>query len=398
MLSRLAILLFACVAPFLAMAQDDDDARAQLAGTEAAIKAADAKEKAISSENAKLEQELHSLQEETVNLARQSSEQEQELSSAEEKLAILEEQKKEKDKALSERQQELSVLISAMVKLKAMPPEAVIAMPGKLSETLSTARALSIVTETIEEDSESLKAQLDELDDLTRKIEKNHATILARKSELDAKHTNLATKIKERGKVQAELGNQSQKEKDQLVNLQQKSRSLQDLIDALGHEAEEQEQHETEKKEVEKKEKTPTVKHHGAHEIRSFASAKGRLRTPAAGKIVRRYTDGGDATAFSRGITISTPEDANVVAPFDGEVVYAGNFRDYGHIVIIRHSNDYHTLLSGMDHIDCEPGQFLLEGEPIGSMGEDKDARRLYMELRKNGKPVDPSPWLRPLS
>jgi septal ring factor EnvC (AmiA/AmiB activator) len=62
-------------------------------------------------------------------------------------------------------------------------------------------------------------------------------------------------------------------------------------------------------------------------------------------------------------------------------------------MVIIRHSDGYHTMLAGLDEIDCKPGQFVLEGEPVGSMGGGTDTR-LYMELREDGKPVDPAGWM----
>ena len=94
---------------------------------------------------------------------------------------------------------------------------------------------------------------------------------------------------------------------------------------------------------------------------------------------------------------IETPASAGVVAPYDGEVVYAGLFRDYGKMVILRHSGDYHTLLSGMESINVSPGQNLLEGEPIGAMGKSSDdgKPKLYVEMRKSGKAIDPMAWFR---
>jgi septal ring factor EnvC (AmiA/AmiB activator) len=128
--------------------------------------------------------------------------------------------------------------------------------------------------------------------------------------------------------------------------------------------------------------------------LRSFVAARGHLRLPAAGRIVSHYGNTDIGETFSKGIVIETRVQAGVVAPYDGEVVFAGSFRDYGRIVIIRHSGDYHTLLSGMDEIDCKPGQYLLEGEPIGSMG-DSGSTKLYMELREDGRPIDPMKWVK---
>jgi len=83
-------------------------------------------------------------------------------------------------------------------------------------------------------------------------------------------------------------------------------------------------------------------------------------------------------------------------------VVYAGPFRSYGQLLIINAGGGYHILLAGMSRIDVSLGQFVLAGEPIavmgraaapGSSGEDSSRPVLYVEFRKDGRPVDPGPW-----
>jgi septal ring factor EnvC (AmiA/AmiB activator) len=84
-----------------------------------------------------------------------------------------------------------------------------------------------------------------------------------------------------------------------------------------------------------------------------------------------------------------------VVAPYDGEIVFAGQFRGYGELLIIAHGEGYHTLLAGMTRIYGVVGQRLLSGEPVGLMGEgSKGVPRLYVELRRNGAAINPVPWL----
>ncbi|MCW9046109.1 MAG: peptidoglycan DD-metalloendopeptidase family protein, partial [Alphaproteobacteria bacterium] len=86
---------------------------------------------------------------------------------------------------------------------------------------------------------------------------------------------------------------------------------------------------------------------------------------------------------------------AHVVAPYDGRVVYAGPFRGYGQLLIIEHGEGYHTLLAGMERIDSVVGQWLLAGEPIGVMSKNKSKKpTLYLEMRKDGHPINPVPWL----
>src|SRR4029453_2370904 len=88
---------------------------------------------------------------------------------------------------------------------------------------------------------------------------------------------------------------------------------------------------------------------------------------------------------------------AVVVAPFDGKVVYAGPFRAYELALIIRHTDGYHCLLAGLGRVDSAVGQWMLAGEPVGVMPdavEPSSGRMIYFELRRDGRPVDPQPWL----
>ena len=86
---------------------------------------------------------------------------------------------------------------------------------------------------------------------------------------------------------------------------------------------------------------------------------------------------------------------AQVIAPHNGKVVFAGNFRGYGQLLIIDHGEGYHTLLAGMVRIDGTMGQYVLSGEPVGVMGTPKDGKpSLYIELRRNSQPINPIPWL----
>ena len=55
----------------------------------------------------------------------------------------------------------------------------------------------------------------------------------------------------------------------------------------------------------------------------------------------------------------------------------------------------YHSLLAGLGRISGVVGQRVLAGEPVGDMGDpDGGEPRLYIELRRDGQPINPSPWL----
>lgn len=133
-----------------------------------------------------------------------------------------------------------------------------------------------------------------------------------------------------------------------------------------------------------------------------FAQTKGSLPLPAQGKRVLGY---GEKTQFgtqSMGIVLETRHSAQVRSPSDGSVIWAAPFRTWGQLLIINAEDGYHILLAGLSQIDVQVGQFVLAGEPIGLMSaaprsqsakSEGNAPVLYVEFRKDYRPIDPDPW-----
>lgn len=116
---------------------------------------------------------------------------------------------------------------------------------------------------------------------------------------------------------------------------------------------------------------------------------------PANGRVVLRFGEADAEGLITRGLTIETVANAQVIAPRAGEIVFAGAFRGFGRLLIIQHGDGYHTLLSGFSRIDSAVGSRVLAGEPVGAMSDETDDRPvLYLELRLNGRPINPLPWL----
>jgi len=131
-------------------------------------------------------------------------------------------------------------------------------------------------------------------------------------------------------------------------------------------------------------------------ELRSFAAAIGGLLLPAPGRILAAAEAGGSGSA-AQGLHIATPAAAIVTAPFDGQIVYAGPLHPYVLALIIRHADGYHSLLAGLGRADSAVGQWVQAGEPLGVMPdavEPGSGGEIYFELRRDGGPVDPQPWL----
>jgi septal ring factor EnvC (AmiA/AmiB activator) len=135
----------------------------------------------------------------------------------------------------------------------------------------------------------------------------------------------------------------------------------------------------------------------------AFASAKGTLRLPVSGVRIRQFGGPDGLGGVQKGLSVATRIGAQVTAPSDAWVVYAGPFRSYGQLLILNAGGGYHVLLAGMDRISVQLGQFVLTGEPVATMGGGPKSAAavaigsgqptLYIEFRKDGSPVDPGPW-----
>ncbi|MHA1157324.1 MAG: murein hydrolase activator EnvC family protein [Alphaproteobacteria bacterium] len=136
----------------------------------------------------------------------------------------------------------------------------------------------------------------------------------------------------------------------------------------------------------------------------AFGDAKGLLPLPANGRQITTFGKDDGFGGIAQGTSLETRSGAQISSPTDGWVVYAGEFRSYGRLLIINAGDDYHILLAGMGRIDVQLGQFVLAGEPVGEMatpqlaslptsGIGAAAPVLYIEFRKDGVSIDPTPW-----
>ncbi|MEQ1768943.1 MAG: peptidoglycan DD-metalloendopeptidase family protein [Devosia sp.] len=135
-----------------------------------------------------------------------------------------------------------------------------------------------------------------------------------------------------------------------------------------------------------------------------FLSAKGYLAFPANGVTVINYGDGDGFGGISKGVSVVTRAGASVMAPADGWVLYKGDYLNYGQIVILDAGQDYTILLAGLAGVSVDPGQFVLMGQQLGTMGSRTIGRTvatnagaqnptLYIEMRKDSAPIDPTGW-----
>ena len=124
----------------------------------------------------------------------------------------------------------------------------------------------------------------------------------------------------------------------------------------------------------------------------------GQLGAPVAGSVIKAFGEPGDA-GTTTGISYAVPPSARVSSPCGGKVVFAGPFRSFGQLMIVDCGGGYHFVLAGLDRLDVAVGHPVQLAEPLGVMpawDPRNPASRplLYLELRQQGLPINPAPFL----
>jgi septal ring factor EnvC (AmiA/AmiB activator) len=127
---------------------------------------------------------------------------------------------------------------------------------------------------------------------------------------------------------------------------------------------------------------------------------KGSLLPPVVGTIAQGH-DAAAETSRNPGLTYLTRAAAQVIAPADSRVLFAGPYHKSGQVLILEITTGYDLVLAGLGRVTVRLNDEVLAGEPVGAMpveggsaANGLPAERLYFELRQNGHGLDPRPWL----
>lgn len=386
-LFRAAVLTFLLV-PLSLSAQEQETQKLEKLQQE--IRESKTQEQALKEKADAVSREAAKITRQQIALAGEIQGTENTLTETVQKLQVLEGDIAAKREDILAQKKTLASTLAALQRLSQRPPEYILMRPAQAVETVRSATLLTSAMPEIERRAEALRVDLDELSALKAELSDQKAALAAGLSELREKNRSLEALVMEKRALYADYLAGAEQEKQRADRLGREAKSLQNLIERL-----EQEQ----KNQARRTLPTPPLP-----EGSSFQKAKGRMPYPAQGKLTRRFGEritGGAA----KGINVQTLSGGQVIAPFDGRIIYAGSFRDYGLLLIIAHSDGYHTLLAGLGRIDGLVGQWVLAGEPVGAMPETRVAStesdsktpgpELYLEIRRNGEPINPLPWLR---
>ncbi|KFG67696.1 peptidoglycan DD-metalloendopeptidase family protein [Microvirga sp. BSC39] len=316
-------------------------------------------------------------------------------------------------RSLQSRRGVIIEVFAALQRMGRRPPPAVLVRPEDMLEAVRASIMLGAVLPELRVEAEILATDLTELVRLKEAITADRATLNGELTALTREQERVAALMEARQGRIAEVERDAGAERSKAEELARQAGTLKELIDRIEAEiagaqrASEEARKAAEAQERQTREKFAQLAFRDPARLAPkipFAEARGLLPRPVSGETTLEFGASDGYGGTTRGISITTRQNATVVSPADGWVAFAGPFRSYGRLLIINAGGGYYVLLAGMDQINVDVGQFVLAGEPVATMGEaplmsligaaiEKNNPVLYVEFRKDGGSIDPSPW-----
>jgi len=419
-LGRLALILPVLLAA-PALAQDEAPGQA-LKRVEQELQADQQRQRQLDRQSEAIRKELTELRNRLVGLAEQARAQEAELEELEGTLAALEEEERGQAAKLDAERQQIARLLAALQRLSRVPPEVVIATPEGPVDTLRSALLLRDTVPALRQRADALASALHRLADLRERLVGQRTRTLAARETLTHREAEIAALAARREELSRQTEEERRTVAQHMTRLAGQAGDLRQLMERVEAERrataeaaarreaerldaerklaqEEALRRQAEQKEAERKAKAeakaskvaPPAEVVAVQRAPDAPILNGGLRLPAGGKVATRYGERDRDGSASRGIIISARPGTPIVAPYAGSVMFAGPFRGYGQILIVEHSNGYHSLIAGLGRIDTSVGKHVATGEPVGLMPSSADGNpELYFELRRHGQPINP--------
>lgn len=392
--------LSVCLVSNLSRAENVSESEVRKIENEARKKELESKK--LQAQAIQLNLEMSKIDKNLISLAKKIQDNEESLFDLETKKSTLENDLKQKEEAFLKENKSLVSTIASLQNMSLNPSESIILQPLSPIDIIRSAILLREAIPYLSDKSSKLKVDLDNIYQQKLLIDDNVEETKKQSLALEKKQKEMKGLLAQKTSLRKNVEKKGAETKKVAEHLTSKAKDLRELLEEIERQKEiarkklEEEQRKKALAE-EKKQKVVDTKTHEIikkqTDVNRFVKAKGLLSRPVRGSIITEYGQIISNGVSSKGIVYKTRPNAQVVAPYDGTVIFSGPFKGYGNLIIIEHGGGYLSLLAGLGHIDCELGQMLLAGEPVGTMADDTSSK-LYVEIRKDRQPINPAPWI----
>jgi murein hydrolase activator len=418
-----ALLLFVPAALFPASAQSAPVSpkakKETLLSTERALKNASKRAAKLARDTKLSEAELSALRQHLIAVAARTHDRAATVTQIENRIADLRNHEYAQKESLRSQRGKLASLIAALQRIATHSPTALIALPAAPADTIRSALLLRGTVPAITARARTLAQDLEALTEVRTALVSTRIQLDKERKSLQQERAVLESLIIRKARALKGTRSAHRKAAKKAAQLGLEASSLRDLVSRLGTEREAARRREERDQKASEALARQTQLREEKVRAAALAIAKSRKERqrslaalsspeklgnrapvsrsgylPVPGRIIHSFRALTGGTR-SDGITIRSRPGATVTASHSGIIVFAGPFKGLGNLLIIEHQGAYHLLLAGLARIDAAVGEKVLAGEPVGVMSASGPAApTLYLELRRKGQPVNPTPWL----
>ncbi len=298
--------------------------------------------------------------------------------------------------SLKAEQETLSDVLAALLSIERSRPPALVVKPNDAAGAARTAMLLADVAPQLEARAAVLKDSLAKLKTVRDELAKEKADFERTNEEVETRRSMLAELLEEKQKESRVAQRMAAAAQSETAALAARATSLREVLSRLQRLA----------REVTPRLKPPRVqpdtparprpalvaRPDPVRPAKPFASAKGALKPPVVGNVIGRFGAQRPEGGKFDGLRFSVADKAIVTAPFEGKISFARPWGTVGNLIVLDVGGGYFILLMRVGAILVEEGQSVKAGEPVADMAG--AGAQMDLEIRKDGKPVNPSLWL----
>ncbi|MCB2061978.1 MAG: peptidoglycan DD-metalloendopeptidase family protein [Novosphingobium sp.] len=289
---------------------------------------------------------------------------------------------------LAKQQVPLIRLSAALQRLSRRPPAIGLLRPGSVRDTVYLRAMLATVLPQVEAKTASVRKEISRIRKLTQE-EKGAAEALSREQvRLRERQGRLAAIETEQRLDLRRVSGIASRENERALALAERAKDLEDLVEVVDRQGKLRRELAALPGPLMRPPRPLESRVVGEGASASAPRGLTAYILPVAGRLVTGFGEASASGRPSRGIVLAARGGAQVVAPAEGTVAFAGPYRGYDRIVIVEHEGGWTSLVTGLARLDAQAGEKLVAGSPLGvvSLGEGL----VRLELRKSGEPVNP--------
>ena len=323
------------------------------------------------------EKELKSIQNKSIKIAQSLQANANQINSVKTEMYDLDAGISIKEMELERNQENSQAVLSSLVRIASVPADGFVIASDNPQELINTRILLNSAIPHLREQAKQLQEDIDSIEESKQAISDKRDKLTSLNTVSKKEMKELEKLIGKKKSLKSKLTAEQKTEKAELNKLAKQASSMKDFINKL---------------QSRKVKATPGTKpNKPIKPIREVFSKKGKL--PIAGKITLGYGKKNPQDVTNYGWEMLGNSKGLVTCPIDGEVLFSGSFASYNQMIVFDNGSGYNLVLAGMDKVGVDVGDNVKSGEPVGFLTS--NPAKLYLEVRKNGNPIDPKKVLK---